>query len=65
MPNTPVDTRESRVDNSVMIGIVLAVVFAILLIVGSSMFNARDKSVDVGTTQPNVEQPATGETKKP
>ena len=64
MPDRPLDTRESRADNSALIGVVLAAVLAILLILGSRMFNAGEKSVDVNTTQPNIEQPATGETKK-
>ena len=64
MPDRPLDTRESRADNSVLIGVVLAAVLAILLILGPRMFNAGEKSVDVNTTQPNIEQPATGETKK-
>ena len=32
MADRPVDTRQSRADNSVLIGVVLAAVFAILLI---------------------------------
>lgn len=65
MPNTPVDTRESRADNSVLIGVVLAAVFAVLLMLGWGMFNAGEKSMDVNTTQPNIDQPATGDTKQP
>ena len=43
MPDRPLDTRESRADNSVLIGVVLAAVLAILLIFGSRMFNAGEK----------------------
>ena len=65
MVDRPIDTRDSRADNAVLIGIVLAAVLAILLIFGSRMFNAGEKSVDVNKTQPNIETPATGDTKKP
>ena len=64
MVDRPIDTRDSRADNAVLIGIVLATVLAILLIFGSRMFNAGEKSVDVNKTQPNIETPATGDTKK-
>ena len=61
MADRPVDTRQSRADNSVLIGVVLAAVFAILLITGSRMFNSAEKSADLNKARPNIEQPATGD----
>ena len=61
MQDRPVDTRESKTDNSVLIAIVLLAVVAAILIFGSRMFNAGDKRVDLKSPQPNIEQPATGD----
>ena len=65
MQDRPVDTHEGRTDNYVLIAIVLLAVVAAVLIIGSRMSNASDKSVDLNTAQPNIETHATGETKKP
>jgi flagellar basal body-associated protein FliL len=67
MPDRPV-TRvnpEARTDNSLLIGIVLAAVVAVLLLLGATMFRSSDESADVNATQPSTEAPATGETTKP
>ena len=59
MTDRPVDTRESRTGNITLIALALAALVVLLLVFGSRMFNAGDKSVDVNKAQPNIEQPAT------
>ena len=58
-------TREGGADNYVLWALMLAALVAILLIFGWPMFKAGEKSVDVNKSQPNIESPATGDTKKP
>ena len=66
MPDRPVSrhTREGVTGNYVLWALMLAALVAILLI-GLPMFKAGEKGVDVNKAQPNVESPATGDTKKP
>ena len=48
MPDGPVDgsTRRTGTENTVLIGVVLAAGLAILLVLGATMFNSNEKSVD-------------------
>jgi hypothetical protein len=62
MAYRPVDNPEGDRDfnNSILVGAVLAAVLALLLIFGASMFNSREKSVNLNKAQQNTEQPITG-----
>jgi hypothetical protein len=62
LPYIPVDNPEGDRDfnNSILVGAVLAAVLALLLIFGASMFNSREKSVNLNKAQQNTEQPITG-----
>ena len=65
MPDRPIArvNPEARTDNSVLIGIALAVVIALLLLFGATMFKSDDNGADVNVTQPSTQAP--GETTKP
>jgi hypothetical protein len=58
----PADNPEGDRDfnNSILVGAVLAAVLALLLTFGASMFNYREKSVNLNKAQQNREQPITG-----
>ena len=58
-PDKPegMQTNEGRTDNSVLIGIALAAVVAVLILFGSTIFNSDQKGVDVTATQPTTESP--------
>ena len=51
-------------DNALTIGLVLAGLVAVLVLIGSSVFDAGQKG-DVTATQPSTQSPTTGETKTP
>ena len=61
MAGRSVDTRESRTGNITLIALALAALVVLLLVFGSRMFNAGERSVDVNQAQPNIEQPVTGD----
>jgi len=58
-PDKPegMQTNEGRNDNSVLIGIALAAVVAVLILFGSTIFDSDQKGVDVTATQPTTESP--------
>jgi hypothetical protein len=58
-PDRPASTgsREGQTNNSVLIGIALAAVIAVLLLFGSTFFNSDQKGVDVTATQPTTQSP--------
>ena len=63
MAYRPVDTRDDDRDFNtfMLLGALLAAVLVLLLIFGASMFNSREKSVELNKAQPNTEQPTTGD----
>jgi hypothetical protein len=65
MPDRPIArvNPEARTDDSVLIGIALAAVIALLLLFGATMFNSGDNGADVNVAQPSTQAP--GETTKP
>jgi hypothetical protein len=56
------ETRESRTNNNVLIGLVLAAVIGVLILVGVRVFDSGEKSTNMSETQPTTQAPATGST---
>ena len=54
-------TSETRTDNTVLIGIVLAAVFAILILLGATIFKSGEQSAENATPQSSTEAPATSQ----
>ena len=60
------DTSTSReTGNALTIGLVLAGIVAVLILVGSVLFQSDQKGVDVTVNQPSTESPISGDTKTP
>jgi hypothetical protein len=60
------DTSTSReTGNALTIGLVLAGIVAVLILVGSVLFQSDQKGVDVTVNQPSTESPTSGDTKTP
>jgi hypothetical protein len=66
MPDQPIrpDIDERRGSNSVLIGIALAALIAVLLLFGAR-FMSGDKNVSMTENQPTTEAPATSGTQQP
>ena len=66
MPDTSTkkDIARKASDNALTIGLVLAGLVAVLVLIGSSVFDAGQKG-DVTATQPSTQSQTTGETKTP
>ena len=66
MPDTSTkkDIARKASDNALTIGLVLAGLVAVLVLIGSSVFDAGQKG-DVTATQLSTQSPTTGETKTP
>ena len=62
MPDTSI-SRETG--NALTIGLVLAGIVAVLILVGSVLFQSDQKGVDVTVNQPSTESPISGDTKTP
>ena len=62
MPDT--STRRET-GNALTIGLVLAGIVAVLILVGSVIFQSDQKGVDVTVNQPSTESPISGDTKTP
>ena len=62
MPDT--STRRET-GNALTIGLVLAGIVAVLILVGSVLFQSDQKGVDVTVNQPSTELPTSGDTKTP
>ena len=52
-------TSEINRDNSVLIGVVLAAVLAILILLGATVFNSGDRRAENTTPSSSTEAPAT------
>jgi hypothetical protein len=52
-------TSEINRDNSVLIGVVLAAVLAILILLGATVFKSGDRSAENTTPPSSTEAPAT------
>lgn len=60
------DTSTSReTGNALTIGLVLVGIIAVLILVGSVLFQSDQKGVDVTVNQPSTESPTSGDTKTP
>jgi hypothetical protein len=60
------DTSTSReTGNALTIGLVMAGIVAVLILVGSVLFQSDQKGVDVTVNQPSTESPTSGDTKTP
>jgi hypothetical protein len=62
MPDT--STRRET-GNALTMGLVLAGIVAVLILVGSVIFQSDQKGVDVTVNQPSTESPTSGDTKTP
>jgi hypothetical protein len=62
MPDT---SRSRETGNALTIGLVLAGIVAVLILVGSVLFQSDQKGVDVTVNQPSTESPTSGDTKTP
>ena len=60
------DTSTSReTGNALTIGLVLAGIVAVLILVGSVLFQSDQKGVDVTVNQPSAKSPTSVDTKTP
>ena len=57
----PTSESRSRTDNTVLIGVTLAAVFAILILLGATIFKSSEQSAENATPQSSTEAPATGQ----
>ena len=62
MPDTSI-SRETG--NALTIGLALAGIVAVLILVGSVLFQSDQKGVDVTVNQPSTKSPISGDTKTP
>ena len=54
-------TSKSRTDNTVIIGVALAAVVAILILLGATIFKSGEQSAENAMPQSSTEAPATGQ----
>ena len=57
----PTSESRSGTDNTVLIGVTLAAVFAILILLGATIFKSGEQSAENATPQSSTEAPATSQ----